>query len=351
MFEKTTFVIVGAGASNEANLPTGSELRTRVGSLLDIRFDFSQLKSGDPLLCEALRVSASREVPSSRDINPFLHEAWHIRDAIPQAISIDNFLDSQQGNSRLERCGKLAIVRSILEGERQSTLYVDPFGRVRHPNYAALEGTWYDSFFKLLTEGCRVSDVAHRLSLVTLVVFNYDRCVEHFLYLALQNYYRINGEQAAELLRNIRVFHPYGSVGPLPWHAKSGGIAFGDEPTPTALFDLSNGIKTFTEGTDPDSSEIRELRERLRRARIVLFLGFAYHRQNLELLKPDGKVHDDADQVKYFGTASGLSRSDCDVVTEGLVKLAGASHANIVLRNDLKCAPFFSEYWRSLALA
>ena len=111
MFEKTTFVVVGAGASNEANLPTGSELKARVTRLLDIRFDFNQLKKGDPLLCEALRVAASHETPSSRDINPYLREAWHIRDAIPQAISIDNFLDAQQGNGRLESCGKLAIVR------------------------------------------------------------------------------------------------------------------------------------------------------------------------------------------------------------------------------------------------
>src|SRR5690606_986280 len=115
---------------------------------------FGRLISGDPLISDALRIAAQNEQPSSRDINPYLHEAWHIRDAIPQAISIDNFLDAHQGNARLERCGKLAVVRSILEGERNSLLYVDPRGRDRHPNYTALGDTWYNSFFPLLTENC-----------------------------------------------------------------------------------------------------------------------------------------------------------------------------------------------------
>jgi hypothetical protein len=351
VFEKKTFVVVGAGASNEARLPTGNELKTHIAQLLDIRFDFNRLIGGDHLLSEAFRIAASNEQPSSRDINPYLHESWRIRDAIPQAISIDNFLDVHQGNARLERCGKLAIVRSILESERRSLLFVDPRGRDRHPNYSALEGTWYSSFFQLLTENCRQEHLAERLSLVTLVVFNYDRCVEQFLHLALQNYYGLTAERATELLRNLKVIHPYGSVGALPWQGGLRTIAFGDEPSARALFDLSGEIKTFTEGTDPQSSDIQELRARLVAARIVLFLGFAFHKQNLRLLSPVDIPHEDADQVKYFATAKGLSQSDCEVVTQELVRLAGATHQHIVLRNDLKCAPLFAEYWRSLALA
>jgi hypothetical protein len=351
VFEKMTFVVVGAGASNEARLPTGYELKAHIARLLDIRSERHGKISGDDLVCDALRVAAKSEQPSSSDINPYLHEAWHIRDAVPQAISIDNFLDAHQGNTRLERCGKLAIVRAILEGERGSLLYIDPHGRNRHPDYAALGETWYSAFFQLLTENCHEEQIAERLSMVTLVVFNYDRCVEQFLHLALQNYYRISSERATELLRRLRIFHPYGSVGALPWQGSAKTIAFGDEPSPQALFELSGEIKTFTEGTDPNSSDIQELRAKLVEARIAVFLGFAFHKQNLKLLAPIDVVHSEADQVRYFGTAKGLSKSDCDVVTDELVALAGATRQKIILRNDLKCAPLFSEYWRSLALA
>jgi len=137
----------------------------------------------------------------------------------------------------------------------------------------------------------------------------------------------------------------------LSWQRGAHTIGFGDEPSPQTLFNLSGSIKTFTEGTDPESSDIRELHERLLEAQIVLFLGFAFHRQNLKLLTPSDAVHQDAAQVKYFGTAVGLSSSDCDVVCRELVGLAGVSAENVVLRNDLKCSPFFAEYWRSLSLA
>ncbi len=43
---KTVFVI-GAGASKEANLPTGIELKDKISALLDIRFDWHDQKSGD----------------------------------------------------------------------------------------------------------------------------------------------------------------------------------------------------------------------------------------------------------------------------------------------------------------
>lgn len=351
MFEKSTLVIVGAGASNEASLPTGADLKNRIARMLDIKFDGGEQKSGDYIITNALRIAAQTEQPTSQDINQYLRQAWHIRDALPQAISIDNFLDAHQGNARLERCGKLAIVRAILEGERNSSLYVHPQSRRKNPDFSAIAETWYGSFFQLLTENCRAEQLEERLSMVTLVVFNYDRCVEQFLYCALQNYYAISPERASRLLAGLKIFHPYGSVGALPWQGRRNFIDFGSEPTANQLFDFSTSIKTFTEGTDPEFSEVQELRQKFVASSIILFLGFAYHRQNLSLLTSNSGQHADPSAVYYFGSAKGLSKSDCHVIVDQLTMLAGSHHENITLRNDLTCAPFFSEYWRSLSLA
>ena len=183
----------------------------------------------------------------------------------------------------------------------------------------------------------------------TFVVFNYDRCVEHFLFLGLQNYYGINDGAAAELVGYLRIFHPYGTVGALPWSKGETNIAFGGVPSARQLLDLASQLKTFTEGTDPKSSDIRSLRDSLSDATVVLFLGFSYHKMNLQLLKAE-RPHADSSLVRYFGTAKGMSNSDVELVRTDLTALASVKRDAATLRNDLTCGSFLREYWRSLSL-
>lgn len=348
MFNNRTLIVVGAGASSECKLPTGLELKKQIARLLDIRFQNGfEMNSGDSLICEALRLFVQKE--GSRDINPYLHAGWRIRDAMPQAISIDNFIDSHSGDKKLELCGKLGIVRSILSAENKSPLHVDKGANNRHPNYSTLGETWYAAFMQLLTQNCQIDRLADRLSLITFVVFNYDRCVEHFLFHGIQNFYGVDEGTAADLLKNLSIFHPYGSVGPLPSQRYGSPVEFGGTPSARQLLELADGIKTFTEGTDPEASDIKAIRQHFHEATVLLFLGFAFHKMNLSLIKPDAP-HPTPDSVRYFGTASGMSTSDCELVKEDLVSLASTRPERITLRNDLKCGPFFREYWRSLSL-
>ena len=352
MFEKRTVVIVGAGASAECDLPTGKKLKWEIAQLLDIKFpDGCRQSTGDRAICLALRMLASQTNPHAPDINPYLHEAWHIHDAMPQALSIDNFIDAHQGNEKLELCGKLAIVRAILDAEKKSRLYFNQLESQQAPDFSSVEDTWFAAFFRLLTENCRVEHIEERLSTLSLVVFNYDRCIEHFIYHSLKNYYRIPSEQAAQFMSRLVIFHPYGTVGALPWQGQPVSIEFGADPKPEQLVTLSGQIQTFTEGTDPLKSHVGEIRTKLLQARIVLFLGFAYHRQNLEFLRPDKQEHEHKYFVKYFGTAQGISDSDCAQIVDELSALAGAQSGKIVLRNDLTCSKLFAEYWRSLSLS
>ncbi len=115
MFQSKTLFVVGAGASNEARMPTGNELTATITNKIDIKFrDFEQI-SGDNAIASALKSHVA-------DIYPYQLACWHIRDAMPQAASIDNFID-HQGDDKIELCGKLAIVRSILEAEKNSLLF------------------------------------------------------------------------------------------------------------------------------------------------------------------------------------------------------------------------------------
>lgn len=352
MFDKKTLIVVGAGASKEANLPTGYELKHRISAILDIRFeDGNRQISGDHVVCDAIRRALQRENSNERDINAHLHAAWKIRNAMPLSISIDNYIDAHQGDSKLELCGKLAIVQSILEAERNSLLHIYTRSPNNGLNYHSLEGTWFNSFIQLLTENCRAEQLEERLTSISLIVFNYDRCIEHFLYHSLQTYYNIDPERAAILVRGIKIYHPYGTVGALPWYLSNHAVEFGAKPNSDQLVNLAGQIKTFTEGTDPESSDVVAIRNGVSEARIVLFLGFAFHRQNLDMIRPPQSGHLNPDEVRYFGTAHGISKSDCDVISSELVELGGAKRTNINLRDDLTCFQLFREYWRSLSLS
>ncbi|MCP4703700.1 MAG: hypothetical protein GY865_03740, partial [candidate division Zixibacteria bacterium] len=272
---------------------------------------------------------------------------WHIRDALPQAISIDNFIDSQRGNEKIAICGKLAIVRSILEAEKNSILFFEKHGRESGLKYSSLEKTWYLPFFQLITENCEKNDLEKRFQSISLVIFNYDRCLEHFLHNALQNYYRITDIEAAELIKHIKIYHPYGSVGTLPWAGQEARMEFGADPNATQLLDLTNKIKTFTEGTDPESSDISDIKDHIRQTNKLVFVGFAFHKLNMQLITPESFEFGEENKPKCYATTYGISESDKDVIEEQVSSLYGIGIG--VKMASLECNSFFTEFWRSLA--
>ncbi len=234
MSNKKTLYIVGAGASSEANLPTGYELREKIAILLDIRFEKRRYTriSGDSCIYNALQIYVEKSEIPKKDIDlylqAYLHAAWHIRDAMPQAISIDNFIDTHNDDKKIELCGKLAIVRSILNAERNSLLYIDNSNIYNRLNFRALEKKWYALFMMLLTENCTKENLSKRLKSIALIVFNYDRCIEHFLYNSLQNYYDLEPDETGKLVNELEIYHTYGIVGSLPWQSDQ-SVAFGAE--------------------------------------------------------------------------------------------------------------------------
>lgn len=352
MKKPNTTLIVGAGASTEFDLPAGTELKQHIAQLLDFRFERGITESGgDISILESLKQAIYQDVLPVSDANRHHHVSWRIRDAMPQAISIDNFVDAHRGNRHVELCSKLAIVRAILNAEKRSCLYSPLKGDSQKIDFEQLQSTWLNGFFQLLTENCRVSQLEQRFSALTLIVFNYDRCIQHFIFHALQNYYGISSKQSADLTNRIAIFHPYGSVGLLSWQAHDGVVGFGAEPSAETLLELAQQIRTFTEGTDPTQSKINDIRNRLHCSETVIFLGFAYHKLNLKLLFADSGVIPRPDNARYFGTAFGLSSSDCAEIQDELSALAGLQRRQILIRRDLTCANLFGEYWRSLSFA
>jgi hypothetical protein len=350
MFSSKTVFIVGAGASHEAGLPTGAQLKAVIAEKLNITYkigiNLTSPDTGDAAIAWALTQYVRN---TTGDINPYLFESWKIQDAMPQALSIDNYMDAHSSNAALVLCGKLGIARAIIDAERKSRLFVDDRpGTSPIFDHSKVRDTWYLKFFQLLAESVKKEDLGDLFANISFVSFNYDRCIEHYLYHALRNYYNVGEADAQRVMTGLTISHPYGMVGSLPWQGQASVVFGGRMNMP--LLDIAKELRTFTERME-DAETLAAIRRQIQEAETIVFLGFAFHPLNIELLTPGGK----SKAKRVFGTAKGISDADVEVITQGLTEVlragtkGGKDAFKIALRNGLTCDQLFGEYWRSLS--
>lgn len=342
-----TFVL-GAGASFEARMPTGHDLKAKIASSLSFKVDeFRRLAGGDDQLREAI-YSLGQRPNADGSVNDYYQAAQRICAGMPQAPSIDNFIDSHRSNTRIAEVGKLAIASSILKAERQSTLFINPTNIYNKLDFSRVADTWFNSFFQLICLNSQEEDLPGRLSRVRVVTFNYDRTLEHYLFNSIQNYYGSSPERAAEILSHLTVLHPYGQVGNLPWQNCGVAVPFGGDMHSSELIQVSKGLRTFTEGTSEQESQIEHIRQSIFEADILTFLGFAYHELNIQLLFGPLRDMPLRYSKQVFGTAMGLSESNKKAIAAELAVLGRFDVNQITLRRELSAAQLLPEYSRAL---
>lgn len=347
---KTVYVL-GAGASKEAGLPIGAELKSEIAGLLAFVRTSGRTTNGDNNIYEALKLAFQTLPRPVDDFQLLVSAARQISGSMPLAQSIDNFIDGHQGNKAIEISGKLAIVSAILSAEANSKLYFDRRNGATTPNFSAIEGTWYTQLFGMLVENCRASQIAERLASTSFIVFNYDRCLEQFLQHALYSYFNLEYSYSARLVGALEILHPYGLVGDIGHNPASTQVGFGASLEPPLLLEVAKEIRTFTEGTDPNSSDIIRIRQSLSEADRVCFLGFAFHPLNMDLLFPrKSKRNDPADRTKdVYATAFGMSESDAHLVRSELAYRLETERDYVRVRTDKICVDLLREYGRSLS--
>ena len=244
---KSLVLVIGAGASREVNLPVGEELKQAIALSLSFRVvnHGYGIEGGDSKIMEAMYQLVQQPGNQRGDVNPYLRAASLIKEAMPQAQSIDNFIDSHKSDARIAQCGKLAIASCILKAERSSALRVDRSNIYNKINFAGVSNTWFNGLFQLIVQSLSASRDRGPLEKLAVISFNYDRCLEHFLHSALQNYYSMSAEAATAALAHLQVFHPYGTVGALPWSDPSRGVDYGGEPSSHQLNALARATSNL----------------------------------------------------------------------------------------------------------
>ena len=288
-----------------------------------------RLKSGDPAIAEILQRT------HGAGYNDWRRAACMVAAGIEYTNSIDDYLQTHNGNEKIEFCANLAIVQSILEHERGCALYVEnPRNGWHKPN--AVTKSWLPVFFRMLQQG-----VFKNLCLIN---FNYDRAFEHFVCRALQALFQIDERQAHYVMKDLEVFHPHGVVGQPPW--RDGrivpfGADYGD------LIGASREIRTFNEKID-EGTELNDMRAELSKASRIVFLGFHFHPQNMESLRsiPPARGGD----IHVYATAFERSDPDkriIDAQIRAMLSARGGS-LNVAIERGLDCKGLLRDYGTTL---
>ena len=157
-----------------------------------------------------------------------------------------------------------------------------------------------------MTAGKSKQEVEAALASVAFIVFNYDRCLEYYLTLALTRYYGDDPAWVRRVVGSMTIVHPYGQVGSLE-HGDGVSVSFGGTAQ-HQLKEIAEGLLTFTESDATGVTE--EVKELMSEAETLVFMGFGFLPQNVDLLTC--LVPSLAKRVFY--TTLGISRTDVEFV-------------------------------------
>jgi len=307
MFRKNTTFVIGAGASAEFGLPVGSQL----AKLIRVRAGCTYRVNGPPTHDDLLTRLLDKRFGSER--RPELTRALDIiSQGISTAVSIDAFIDRFRDHEFIPILGKLLIALEIADAER---------GSVMHPNQVAMQDIeiaedvagdrWIGSFTRILLDGVSDPDEVGRG--VALICFNYDRCIEYYLRDAIQAAYAITVERAQEIVSRLNIIHPYGTLGELETAANANArdvLAFGEnlEEDVDWFAVAENNIRTYTE-QQHEPNMIRNIHDAIIDASNLVFLGFGFNNQNLDILRvanlPEVR---ELDPKNIFASGFGIAR-------------------------------------------
>ncbi len=303
--------MIGAGASYEFDMPLGKDLILNIGAALS-QFDSNSSRRGHA--CEEILEACSRMRPE--DWGPYRNAAKLISDAALSGVvnSIDDFLESHNRNSHIVNLGKLAIAREILASEVKAKVNFSKVGS------AAARNTWAAKLFAKMSEGV-AADTPERFSEnCRFIVFNYDRCLEHFFQQALTLRFGISPAEANKIVSEIEIVHPYGKVADIPPHGKrpdSNELPFGQEKYTDKLWDLSDRIKIYTERTEKNDTVLNTARRYVAQSERIVFLGFAFQKQNIEFIFNEMN-HLLPEEKACFGTMMGMSNVNRQEIQKAL---------------------------------
>lgn len=314
MFSPKTVFVVGAGASRDFGFPTGDDLRLEIVRVLT--GFLPQNFSTDCQFCAAVLKKSNGRMAR---LGQYQSAAQRLISALPLAISIDNLLHAHRNDSEMVFLGKLAICHVILSKENQSPLFYESENirdKVQNINFesSSINASWYLPLMRLLNMGKDLEMVQTIFENIAFIIWNYDRCIEHFLVNSIMKYFNVSEKIAISAMNELRIIHPYGQVGKLPWQEISGVETKFGEKYPN-LQEISDSILTFTESAEEGVRQ--RAVDLVQGAETLVFMGFGYLPQNVKLMTVDS--HSNVKRI--FSTTYGVGERDVPIIESELSEM------------------------------
>ncbi|MGR9154122.1 hypothetical protein ACU8MT_32475 (plasmid) [Rhizobium leguminosarum] len=320
MFADNTVFIIGAGASVEFGMPVGSKLTEQIKQNCKFRFEFGNLKEGAMPIFDYYRNTYDlRDPAKAKEVQARFDLMAQIHRSIDMAESIDEYIFRYSDNPLVAEVGKLHIAYAISKAESECLLSDKAKFSHDTDGFESASKKWIFTFAKALMTGVKASEIKTIGNNITIICFNYDRCIEHYLEHAIcRTYAGVNLETAREIVSNINIIHPYGVLGPFE------AFPFGS----TKRFaDMGRNLITWSE-TVRDEQITAEIDYGIRNADTLVFMGFGYAKQNMDLMRTDrepkrplGLADESMASKRIYSTAFGFKNQVHRKITENIIKL------------------------------
>jgi len=258
MINKNTVFILGAGASSEFGFPLGERLRQEVINTF----------IGNSQETESIAKVLTGNWPEDfkEYIKPINEFAYKLKHSV--RYSIDDFLERYQ--KTYLSIGKLAIALVLTRYENHDLLFESD--------------NWYRKIYDRMSEGTNIETFSKNK--VSFITFNYDRSLEHFLYITLTHSdEKITEERVKEIINQIPIIHIYGQLDLLPWQDAE-GRPYGNPITLKQLKRYKDNINIIFENvTEKVNTNFQKAIDLLKQAEKIYILGFGFHPTNLTRLK------------------------------------------------------------------
>ena len=283
MITNDTVLVLGAGASMPYGFPSGHDL------FFKIKKDLINQSQDKRYLWGRLRTLGIKEEVIS-DFQDALNYA--------DSPSVDAFLEHRP---EFLRVGKLAIAINLIPYEDEKRLF--NIGKSDD-----VPASWYRYLMdKLDAKDC--GEFIHNK--ISIITFNYDRSLEHYLYTALKYRYGINDEECAKSISAIPIVHVHGSLGLLPWQKGTYCRSYENTLSLSEIALASEQIIVMSE-KDSGAPVFYTIHNLLEKASKIFFLGFGYHNTNLQRLGMGRLLI----KTNKFGTSFGLGDADWRTISD-----------------------------------
>jgi hypothetical protein len=277
MITRPTVLILGAGASIPYGFPSGAGL---------IDYTLTDLPSTP-------NTSAPSITPRRKLIFDLLCKCHGEEDVVAFSralgrsgkLSIDAFLESNPPPIR--EVGKSAIAAEILAAE-------DPVLISRRG-----KEDWYRYFYTNVL-ACSLHQLTNNQ--LTIITYNYDRSFEYFLMQSFAADCSSTLADAADVVRQLPIYHLHGSIGSLE------DLAYGYELCGAAMIrTLSPRIRIISDPDVEQNDTFKRAHVALQNAERIYFLGFGWAPENLRRLIPDGLT---SSNREILGTSFGMGSAE-----------------------------------------